>query len=161
MRTMEVSARLAALPAEQAYQKIAAFEDYPTYTAAVRRVAVSERSDRCSISSWEVAFDEGILRWTEEDRFEPEARRIRFRQVTGDLEHFEGEWTVDADSGLEGDGMGCVVRFCARFDLGVPTLSEMLEPIAEQALRDNVELILAGLREAAAPAGIGGHESRV
>jgi ribosome-associated toxin RatA of RatAB toxin-antitoxin module len=87
-----------------------------------------------------VSFNDGILRWTEEDRFLPEEHRILFRQLSGDLEHFEGEWKV------EEEGDGCSIRFSASFDLGVPTLSDMLDPIAEQALRDNVELILSGLR---------------
>lgn len=140
MRNLEIVARMPELPAPDAYAKIAAFEAYPTYTAAVRSVAILERTEDRSVSSWDVHFNEGILRWTEEDRFAPDERRIRFRQLTGDLESFEGEWAVEA----EGDG--CAVRFAASFDLGVPTLADMLEPIAEQALRDNVELILGGLR---------------
>ena len=144
MRSLEIVARMPELPAPEAYVKIAAFEDYPAYTVAVRHVAILERSDDRSVSSWDVAFNEGILRWTEEDRFEPGERRIRFRQLTGDLELFEGEWAV------EPEGEGCAIRFAASFDLGVPTLADMLEPIAEQALRDNVELILNGLASHAA-----------
>lgn len=141
MRKMEVVNRMPDLPATLAYGRISSFEAYPTYTRAVRRVEVLDRleADR-SVSSWEVSFNDGILRWTEEDRFQPEERRILFRQLHGDLEHFEGEWQV------EEEGTGCAIRFSASFDLGVPTLADMLEPVAEQALRDNIELILSGLR---------------
>jgi hypothetical protein len=37
------------------------------------------------------------------------------------------------------------VEFTAVFDLGMASLAAILDPIAEQALRDSIELILRGL----------------
>lgn len=139
MRAMEVSRRIDRVRALDAYHRLADLAAYPSYTEAVRHVHVRTHDGRRSISAWEVDFNQGILRWTEEELFDPEGRRIRFRQLEGDLEAFEGEWLVEE----EGDGTR--VLFRARFDLGVPTLSDMLDPVAEQALRDNVDLILTGL----------------
>ena len=40
---------------------------------------------------------------------------------------------------------GTEIEFTAEFDLGMPTLADILDPVAESALRDNIILILAGL----------------
>jgi hypothetical protein len=40
---------------------------------------------------------------------------------------------------------GCLIRFTARVDLGLPGLADLLEPIAEQALATNIRSILRGL----------------
>src|SRR5215470_12497726 len=65
---------------------------------------------------------------------------VRDNQVVTDWEvNFSGEWMVrDTDS-------ACQIRFIAHFDLGLPGLSDILEPIAEQALRTNIQSILTGL----------------
>jgi hypothetical protein len=46
---------------------------------------------------------------------------------------------------MSADGGGTLVRFDAEFDLGIPTLAAILEPVAEAALRGNILKILAGL----------------
>jgi hypothetical protein len=86
-----------------------------------------------------VAFRNGILRWSEEDTFDRAALRIDFTQLEGDVEEFAGSWVcADVDD-------GCQVRFDARIDLGVPTLADVLEPIATRALLDNTTSIIRGL----------------
>lgn len=138
MRTVQIMARVAA-DADRIFDRIRAFERYPELTAAVRDVAVTTGPDGLLLSDWEVGFRDGILRWSEEDRIDAEQRTITFRQTTGDFETFEGVWSVEpADD-------GCVVRMISTFDLGIPTLAEMLEPIAESALRESIGSILTGL----------------
>jgi hypothetical protein len=64
---------------------------------------------------------------------------MHFTQVEGDLASFEGEWAV-----VEEDDDAVVIRFQAEFDLGIPSLATMLDPVAERALRSNIsELISA------------------
>ena len=91
------------------------------------------------MSQWEVNFRQGILRWTEEDFFDPLTYSIQFRQIEGDAEHFSGSWLLsDTDE-------GCLICFAADFDMGIPSLSDIIEPIAEQALQENIRSILQGL----------------
>ena len=92
-----------------------------------------------TISSWEVNFNRGILRWTEEDRFNVATRSIDFQQISGDMDHFSGQWR------LHDDAETCMIFFTADFDLGIPTLSDMLEPIAERVLRENIRAIVEGI----------------
>jgi carbon monoxide dehydrogenase subunit G len=89
-------------------------------------------------SDWEVNFRNGILKWQEIDRVDREARTMSFVQTEGDLASFSGEWRV------EGDEDATTIHFRADFDLGIPSLATMLDPVAERALRSNIsELITA------------------
>jgi ribosome-associated toxin RatA of RatAB toxin-antitoxin module len=139
------------------YETLSDFESYPHLSDAVQRVAIREVSKEVTISSWEVSFRAGLLRWTEEDHFDREALRITFRQLEGDVALFDGTWQcVDAAS-------GCDVLFAARLDMGIPSLADALEPIAVRTLIDNTVAIVTGLvgttlvvsSEVAAPAAAG------
>jgi len=91
------------------------------------------------VSRWEVDFHGGVLRWTEEDLLFPEKCVIRFRQIEGDADHYEGEW------GVRDEDDGCSLWFSAEFDLGIPSLDQTLGPIGERALRENARSIIFGL----------------
>jgi hypothetical protein len=91
------------------------------------------------VSQWEVTFRAGLLRWTEEDTFDPGALTITFHQLEGDIAVFDGSWQcVDAAQGSE-------VVFSACLDLGIPSLADALEPIAVRTLVANIISIVRGL----------------
>jgi ribosome-associated toxin RatA of RatAB toxin-antitoxin module len=123
----------------EVYRLLSDFAGYPAHAASVRAVHVREGAEGEALSDWEVDFRGGVLRWTEQDHFFPKEARVTFRQTAGDLDVFTGIWEVQ--SGPD----SCVVQFSSHFDLGIPTLEDVLEPIAEQALYENVESILIGL----------------
>jgi ribosome-associated toxin RatA of RatAB toxin-antitoxin module len=139
MRHVEVQARVDNHVAATIYATLCDFARYPDHCDAVRSVSVTSLPDGRVVSSWEVTFHRGILRWTEADRFHPEAQRISFEQIDGDVDHFSGEWA------LYDSGDSCVIHFTASVDLGLPGLSDLLEPIAEQALATNIRSIMRGL----------------
>jgi ribosome-associated toxin RatA of RatAB toxin-antitoxin module len=125
------------------YATLADFARYPELSPAVRRVSVSEVDGGTAISTWEVSFRKGILRWTEEDVFDPVAHQIRFRQLEGDVADFEGSWACTAG------GSEVKIVFEARVDLGIPSLADALEPIATRTLIANTSAIVTGLLGAA------------
>lgn len=139
MRSLEITARVADRSADEAYSILCDFERYPEHSEAVRSVTVEVSRDGLMTSSWETNFRSGILRWVETDVLDPAARAIAFQQTEGDIEHFSGEWRV------EPFGEGAVIYFLAQFDMGMPSLSQILDPIAEQALRENIIAIIQGL----------------
>ena len=139
MRSVSIVANVAGAAPGAVFEVLSDFERYPAATNAVREVVISRTSATTVASSWEVNFRSGILRWKEEDVFDREARTISFTQTEGDLEHFSGVWHVDDHHD------GCVVRFVAEFDMGIPTLAPMLDPIAENALRENITNIITCL----------------
>ncbi|MFF4836296.1 type II toxin-antitoxin system RatA family toxin [Streptomyces sp. NPDC001315] len=126
---------------EAAYERISDFRRYPDVTDTVREVVVYPPGDDGTVvSEWAVRFRNGLMRWSERDSFSPETLTLGFTQLRGDFEVFEGTWRCAASA-----ERGTAVTFDAVFDLGIPTLAELLDPVAESTLRTNIERILRGL----------------
>jgi ribosome-associated toxin RatA of RatAB toxin-antitoxin module len=139
MRTIRLRLHVPHKPASEVYATLTDFERYPALCEAVQNVAITERSENFTVSQWEITFRAGLLRWTEEDTFDPGALAITFRQLEGDIAVFDGSWQcVDAAQGSE-------VLFSARLDLGIPSLADALEPIAARTLVANIISIVRGL----------------
>ena len=127
------------IDADAVFAKIRDFARYPELTNAVRSVTVTSRDDGALDSEWSVNFRNGVLCWSERDWIDDADRAIRFTQQYGDFECFEGTWAVTSPT------PDVTVRFTATFDLGMPSLAAIIDPIAERALRDNMHVILRGL----------------
>jgi ribosome-associated toxin RatA of RatAB toxin-antitoxin module len=139
MRTVRLRLHVPGKAANDVYETLADFERYPELSDAVRSVAVTQVSENRTVSDWEVTFRAGLLRWTEEDTFDPGALSITFRQLEGDAAVFDGSWEcADAAPGSE-------IVFAARLDMGIPSLADALEPIAARTLIDNIVSIVRGL----------------
>jgi hypothetical protein len=123
---------------EQSFAQICDFPGHALLSDSVRSVTVEELPDGTSVSHWRVNFRKGTLVWSEVDEIDHEAHMLRFRLRDGDPEAFDGSWSVrEAPSGV-----GCVVAFEAEFDVGIPTMRRMLEPIAVRAIQDNISQTL-------------------
>ena len=139
MRTVGLRVLATGVDAATAYDRISDFARYPELTDTVVSVEVSGADNHAVVSSWTVKFRRGLMCWTEHDTFDRDAGIIKFRQLSGDFAAFRGVWRVAATE------EGTEIEFTAEFDLGMPTLADILDPVAESALRDNIILILAGL----------------
>jgi ribosome-associated toxin RatA of RatAB toxin-antitoxin module len=140
MRIVTLTVLVAHRSDDEAFASIADFTSYPNHSAAVRSVVVTGAGTTTQRSTWEVAFRNGLLRWTEEDTLSPAHGTITFKQTEGDVDQFEGSWQVRPTA----DGGACV-RFTARIDMGMPTLADVLEPIASRTLLDNTLAIIHGM----------------
>lgn len=138
MPAVAVTAIVPSSRPDEVFAAVADFAAYPRHTDAVRGVVVRPVGEAAE-SDWEVNFRNGVLAWTERDVVDPEERRIAFEQLDGDFAVFAGSWLVRPD------GDGSTVTFEASFDLGMPSLAPMIDPIAERALTDNIRAILGGL----------------
>ncbi|MFF0162577.1 aromatase/cyclase [Streptomyces sp. NPDC005263] len=122
------------------YRRITDFRRYPELTDTVREVRVdAPLSDGSVVSDWTVTFRGGLMRWRERDVFSPTTLSLTFEQLSGDFQTFEGSWRCEPRDG------GTLVVFTASFDLGIPTLADILDPVAESTLRTNIARILFGL----------------
>ncbi|MEV7867358.1 SRPBCC family protein [Streptomyces sp. NPDC088124] len=125
--------------ADRVFGLIRDFERYSDHTDAVREIKVTADEAGTVDSSWAVNFRGGVLYWTERDVVDPVARHITFDQLTGDFARFAGSWDVrQADRDV-------VVLFSCEFDLGIPSLEPIINPVAMRALTDSIGLILRGL----------------
>lgn len=131
---------------DEVFARIVDFTSYPDLCPDVVKVETSRGADPSQgvlISTWEVLFRGGRMVWTERDFIDSEARRCEFAQTFGDLELFEGTWTV-----TQARGPGAIeVAFECIFDIGVPSLADMLNPVAGRAITDNIRSMIAALFE--------------
>jgi ribosome-associated toxin RatA of RatAB toxin-antitoxin module len=139
VRSVQLDLTVPSRPASDCYATLADLARYPEHSPAVRSVEITDVGDGSTVSRWEVTFRAGLLRWVEQDSYDPARRRIDFRQLEGDVAVFEGSWTcTDAHDGTR-------VSFEARLDMGIPSLADALEPIAVRTLVDNTVAIVSGL----------------
>jgi ribosome-associated toxin RatA of RatAB toxin-antitoxin module len=136
---VRLTARVPGRNAADVFGAIQAFERYPELSDSVRTVRVDRMREDEWRSTWEVSFREGVLEWTELDRVDPVALALDFEQIDGDFEQFAGAWRVASA------GSGAQVEFSAEFDIGIASLTALIEPVAERQLRENIEQILHGL----------------
>jgi ribosome-associated toxin RatA of RatAB toxin-antitoxin module len=139
VRSVQLDLTIPSRSAVDVYATLADFARYPEFSPAVRSVTVTDVGDQTTVSRWEVTFRAGLLRWVEEDRFNPAMQRIDFHQIEGDVAIFDGSWTcTDTTDGTR-------ITFAARLDMGIPSLADALEPIAVRTLVDNTVAIVSGL----------------
>lgn len=139
MRTVDLLIDVPGKSAEEVYAALADFARYPDLADAVKSVRVTSVAENVTRSEWEVAFRAGLLRWTEEDRFDAADLTIGFRQTEGDIALFDGHWRC------AGTSTGAEIAFSARLDMGIPSLADALEPIAARTLVENTVAIVTGL----------------
>jgi len=122
-------------------------ESYPRFMEHVRSLKVMERGQTHRVSAWEVDCKGFIMRWTEREEIDEHAHRIDYRQIEGDLAVFEGSWQLEP---LAVDSSRA--NLSVQFEIGIPMLSEMLNPVAQRAIQDNSQKMLASLAlQAASP----------
>ncbi|MBQ4850844.1 type II toxin-antitoxin system RatA family toxin [Pseudoalteromonas sp. MMG012] len=139
MRRVTIEKRVP-VSAALAYQTISDFKQFEKHCAAVISIDVTKVSDTQSDSTWQVHFHDGQMCWREQDVFDEQALTIDFNQLEGDAEEFYGRWQVEV---LSSDS--AKICFEASFCMGIPTLADILEPIAEMAITANINDMLTEL----------------
>ncbi|MER5868399.1 SRPBCC family protein [Streptomyces sp. NPDC002044] len=128
-------------PAADAWRAVTRLEDYADYMENVESVTVLGASESgARTSAWSVLLKGSVLEWVEEDELDEANRVMSFSQTSGDLDEFTGYWRVDD----RGDGTSVVV-FSVDFEIGIPLLADMLNPVAAKALRENSEHMLRAI----------------
>ncbi|WUI01732.1 SRPBCC family protein [Spirillospora sp. NBC_00431] len=130
--------------ADVVWQAVHAVEAYPRYMESVRSVEIVADDGTSRTTAWSVLLKGSILEWSEAERVDDRLRRIEFNQLDGDLDRFDGHWQVTP----EGDGRTRVELDIA-FEIGIPLLAQMLDPVAVRAIRDNSVQMLRGLERRA------------
>jgi ribosome-associated toxin RatA of RatAB toxin-antitoxin module len=140
MRRVNLTAVIKATKATDVYDTVFWFERYPDLAPHVRRTTVHDAyPSPAGSSSWELHFRSGLLRWTEDERFDRGALRMEFEQTDGDFDSFTGSWV------LTQDGPDTELRFEADFDFGIPSLEGILDPIAERVIKETVAWVVVGM----------------
>ena len=139
MRRVTIEKQLP-VSAEQAYKTISDFKQFEKLCTSVISIDVNKISNTQSDSTWKVHFHDGEMYWREKDIFNDKERTIDFNQLEGDAEEFYGRWIVEIVSPNHSK-----VCFEASLCMGIPTLADILEPIAETAIKNNINEMLTEL----------------
>ena len=131
MPLVEVTELIAA-PVEKVWAVVNDLESYPRLMEHVRSLKMLESSPTHRLSEWEIDLKGCVMRWVEREAIDSARYRIDYRLVEGDLGMFEGFWQLEplADA-------SCRATFSVLFDIGIPMLSDMLNPVCERAIREN------------------------
>ncbi len=124
---------------DAAYALARDMESYPQFMKDVVSLRVLERTGCVQRSEWVGRLQGKLLRWTEEDTFDDAALTIAYRQTEGDLKKFEGLWSFVPE------GEGTRICLTVDFDLGIPMLAGLLDPVARLVIRKNCDAMLAGI----------------
>lgn len=150
MEHVDVNVRIAA-PAEVVWATVVAIERYPDIMDSVRAVEVLTDEGGERTSFWSVLLKGSILEWSERELLDHDAWRIDFDQFDGDLEAFRGHWQLTPIDERTTD-----VEMAVSFEIGIPLLADMLNPVAARALRENSLNMLHDIERSLAEAGPGG-----
>jgi ribosome-associated toxin RatA of RatAB toxin-antitoxin module len=131
-------------PARRVWQAVTDIERYPDAMVNVRRVEIVDRmSPSVRQSAWSVILKGSILQWEEVENLDADRLVMDFHQVSGDLEKFDGAWRL-TPAGEDRTR----VRLTVEFEIGIPLLADMLDPVAQRALRENCTDMLRGIEQA-------------
>ncbi len=135
-------------PLERVWETVLDVESYPASMENVRWVEIRDRKGpQLRHTAWSIVLKGSILEWEEEEDIDFEQHVMSFHQLSGDLSVFEGRWLLrEAEPGLT------TVTFDVEFEIGVPLLAEMLNPVAKRSLHENCSEMLRGVeRQAVGP----------
>jgi hypothetical protein len=136
---MRIRAVVDGVDARTALRRVTDYRSWPAASDAIRSVEVREAGDGTAVSAWEVTFRGGLMRWSERDVLDADALEQRFSLIEGDPRDFAGAWTAVPCEG------GCTLQLLGEFDLGMPSLRHVLDPIAIEALEDAIADVLHAL----------------
>ncbi|WP_460806062.1 type II toxin-antitoxin system RatA family toxin [Nocardiopsis aegyptia] len=138
MPTVTTSHTSGASP-EEVWEALLDSESYAGYMDEVREIKVISWEGDRRVSRWSVLLKGSELEWEEEESIDTARKRIDFHQTEGDLAYFTGYWQVTAVP------EGTNAQLHVEFDIGIPMMSDMLNPVAARALEDNSQAILRRL----------------
>lgn len=132
-------------PLSRVWDAMVDVSSFPKFMNAVNDTRIiDEQDDGRRKTAWSVILKGSTLKWTEWEEIDDDRHQITFQQIDGDLDRFEGTWSAKelADESVQ-------VLLHAEFDIGIPLLTNMLTPVAAQALRESHEEILESIHKRA------------
>lgn len=106
---------------------------YPTFMDHVLKVTIGSESGLIRVVDWEVLFNGNELRWKETNVLDEENYQMSYEQIEGDLSILKGCTSVLLD------GNSIIVDYKVNFDLGIPALAPLLDPLGEKEIEKNYQ----------------------
>ncbi|MDJ0642622.1 MAG: aromatase/cyclase [Erythrobacter sp.] len=127
-------------PPEEVWSLITEVEEFPRLMiGTVEELKIEQAVGNTLTTAWTASLRGNLLCWRQEEHHDREQMRISYKQIDGDLEHMEGHWQIRPRE------QGSDVELQVEFEIGIPMLKEILNPLAESALRENSSAMLRSL----------------
>jgi len=124
------------------WEAVLDIERYPDLMTNVVSVKIEEWETPTSRrSQWAMIIKGATLVWRDREFIDHDEHTVNFTQVSGDLERFEGAWELTAK-----EAELTRVRLTISFEIGIPLLAGMLNPVAQRALYGNAREMLEGVQ---------------
>ena len=127
-------------PIQRVWEAINDVESYPRLMDHVHSLSVVEEAADHRLVAWDVEIKGCRMRWVEREEAHPEQYRLDYRAVEGDVAEFSGYWQLEALG--ETTTRATVL---VNFEIGIPLLSDMLNPVAKRAIEDNSRRMLQSI----------------
>jgi uncharacterized membrane protein len=124
-------------PVQEVWEIVNDIESYSQFMDDVLSIEIVRQEGDERVSTWSVNLRGSILEWTEVARVDSATQRISFSQLEGDLDHFQGFYQVNqVDEGTSETVLE------VEFDIGIPLMADMLNPVVCRALEENSQRML-------------------
>lgn len=142
MQTVTVESVVTGWRPQDVYERLKNSDVYVQHAPEQVKSIVTEPVDEPgqAITHWEIFFRNGLLRWSERDYYDDDKTTLRFEQIDGDFDVFEGDWVIS-----ETDGREVLLTFTATFDFGMPSLESIIDPVAVRVLRQAIGRIIGAV----------------
>lgn len=116
------------------------YKDYGVKDLISVRTVEPDDGHGHQITEWVWNLKGAKIRYRERDFHDAEKLSIHVEQTAGDLKHYVTDWAFLP----EGDG----TRFTSRveFEIGIPMLSGLLDPVAKLVIRGTVDALVRAIK---------------
>jgi ribosome-associated toxin RatA of RatAB toxin-antitoxin module len=128
-------------PIGTVWEAVLDIERYPELMTNIVSVKIEEwETPTTRRSQWAMIIKGATLVWRDREFIDHDDHTVNFTQVSGDLESFEGAWELSVK-----EAELTRVRLTISFEIGIPLLAGMLNPVAQRALYGNAREMLEGV----------------
>ena len=133
-------------PAE-AYGIAKKMEEYPKFMENLDYVKVVETGTGYTVTDWMAKLEGKKFKWQEKDIFDDANLTITYKQTAGDLKKFEGQWSFVQQGNITR------ITLTVDFEMGIPVLAALINPIAKKAIKGNCDGMLQAIKKKVEKAG--------
>lgn len=148
MPTIETTAWVEA-PLDTVYQIAKDNRSFPEFMKDVKSLVIVEEEGNRIVSDWVGLVPQFMLKvkWRQEDLWDDVAHVCKFKQLSGDYDMMDGEWSFKEENG--GTRFDSVVNY----EYNVPTLGPLVKKIIHGIVTKNLENVQAAIKARAENAG--------
>ena len=143
MPHIELSVEVSA-PAQAVYEVARRVEDFPTFMEDLQSLTVLERTEggNRTVTQWVGLIREFkmTVKWTQEDVWDPLARRDDFRMLKGDMDSMSGFWQfTDTPNGSRFESV-------LDYEYNVPLIGPMIKALIKKKMTANLEAQMRAIK---------------